>query len=573
MGVIEVRSRRLHGNRRPPASVRTGGALCALALSCSPFLGDVDVDGDITSTDGRSPVANGGFLPVIPAGSVVDSNDMTAADLESSGVCPERSFRCSGAQLDYCDGTTWIPWQLCGSAVLCESEPAGRCLAAACTIGQRRCNDTALEGCNVDGTGWLLLETCESAAYCDAISGCGVEPCLQGQSRCNDSLVEVCRSDGLGWDFVERCASADLCSNDAVSQSAVCVAAACAEGELRCAEDGTRSICNPQRTAFVSCASSDALCNGLGALCSPGDAPLGDPPLEAPPLDDVPPQAPSTPAGGAVDAPEAASCVFGPFAEPERLTNDPSGDYWSPAMSSDSLTVYFGGNRGDDAEHVFSTARANPGAPFVTAILTAGVNSNASEGTPLESFDGRTLYFYSTRPGGQGNRDLWSATRPDRSSDFARPAPLEVINGPGVDHLPWLSRDELTLVFSSIRPGGDGDGDLWVSRRQALEQDFSAPVLLDGVNSPAAEGRAALSSDQLGIIFSSARAGGSGGFDLWSATRGSVGEAFGDVENLGELNGTTAEIDPFLSEDGRELLFVSDRRGRAEIWRATRPCE
>ena len=125
----------------------------------------------------------------------------------AGGACPERSFRCSGAQLDYCDGTTWLPWQLCASATLCESEPAGRCLAPACTIGQRRCNGAALEGCNVDGTGWLPLETCESAAYCDAISGCGVEPCQQGQSRCNDSLVEVCRSDGLGWDFVERCAS------------------------------------------------------------------------------------------------------------------------------------------------------------------------------------------------------------------------------------------------------------------------------------------------------------------------------------------------------------------------------
>ena len=242
-------------------------------------------------------------------------------------------------------------------------------------------------------------------------------------------------------------------------------------------------------------------------------------------------------------------------------------------MSSDSLTVYFGGNRDDQAEHIFSTARANPSAPFVAAALTAGVNSSASEGTPIESFDGRTLYFYSTRPGGPGNRDLWSATRPDRSSNFAAPSPLAAINGPGVDHLPWLSRDELTVVFSSIRPGGDGDGDLWVSRRQAPDQDFSSPVLLDGVNSPAAEGRAALSSDQRSIIFASSRAGGRGAFDLWTATRASVDDGFGEAENLAELNGTSSEIDPFLSEDGRELLFVSDRRGRSEIWRATRPCE
>jgi hypothetical protein len=432
-------------------------------------------------------------------------------------------------------------------------------------VGQRRCNGAALEGCNVDGTGWLPLETCESPAYCDAISGCGVEPCQQGQSRCNDSLVEVCRSDGLGWDFVERCASAELCANDATAQTASCLPAACALGESRCAEDGTRSICNAQRTAFVPCASGDALCNGLGAVCSDG-------PLVEAPLDDLALDESSTPAPGEA-VPEAPSCVFGPFAALERLTNDPNADYWSPAMSSDSLTVYFGGNRGNDAEHIFSTARANPSAPFVTALLTAGVNSNASEGTPVESFDGRTLYFYSTRPGGAGNRDLWSATRPDRGRSFAGPAPVAAVNGPGVDHLPWVARDELTLVFSSIRPGGDGDADLWVSRRDSREQPFSPPALLDGVNSAGSEGRAALSSDQRSIIFASSRDGGQGAFDLWTATRPSLDEPFGDPENLSELNDTSSEIDPFLSEDGRELLFVSDRRGRSEIWRATRPCE
>jgi Tol biopolymer transport system component len=384
--------------------------------------------------------------------------------------------------------------------------------------------------------------------------------------------VEVCRPDGLGWDFVERCASAALCANDRVSQTASCLAAACAPGESRCAEDGTRSVCNAQRTAFVSCASGDALCSGLGAVCSPSDGPLGDPPLDAPP-GGAPLDEPSGAAGDAVVPPEAPRCVFGPFAQLERLTNDPNGNYWSPAMSSDSLTLFFGGSRADDPEHIFSTARANPSAAFVTVSLTAGVNSNASEGTPTESFDGLTLYFYSTRPGGPGDRDLWSATRPDRSSNFARPAPVAAINGPGVDHLPWLSRDELTLIFSSIRPGGEGDADLWVSRREARDQDFAPPLPLEGVNSASYEGRSTLSSNQLGIIFASTRDGGRGGFDLWTATRGSVDEPFGDVENLGELNAESSEFDPFLSEDGRELLFISDRRGRAEIWRATRPCE
>jgi WD40 repeat protein len=361
---------------------------------------------------------------------------------------------------------------------------------------------------------------------------------------------------------VERCASAALCATD-LSQGAVCAPAVCAEGESRCAEDGTRSVCNPERTAFVSCSSGDTPCNGLGAVCSPSDDPLDEAPL----LD------PGAPAMGGTDAPPAAACVFGPFSALERLTNDPSGDYWSPAMSSDSLTVYFGGNRGNQPEHIFSTARANPSAAFVAASLTDGVNSMASEGTPIESFDGRTLYFYSTRPGGAGDRDLWSATRPDRFSTFSRSAPLAGVNSSGIEHLPWVSRDELTLIFSSIRAGGLGGGDLWISRRDARDAEFSEPILLDGVNSAGSEGRATLSFDQRSIIFASTRTGGQGGSDLWTATRATTDESFGAPENLAELNGAGAEIDPFLSEDGRELLFVSDRRGRSEIWRATRLCE
>ena len=86
-------------------------------------------------------------------------------------------------------------------------------------------------------------------------------------------------------------------------------------------------------------------------------------------------------------------------------------------------------------------------------------------------------------------------------------------------------------------------------------------------------GRATLSSDQRSIIFASTRAGGRGGADLWTATRVSLDESFGAAESLGELNSSDGDIDPSLSDDGRELWFVSDRRGRPEIWRATRPCD
>ena len=547
--------------RKRPRGFASGGLLI-VAVSCSPLLGDVDVDE--ASTDGRALGEE--FLPAIPSGaSAVQPSSEAASDEAVRGECAGGSFRCGGAQLDYCDDGAWLPWQMCASALLCESEPAGRCLPPACTVGQRRCNSATLEGCNADGTAWSTIDVCESAAYCNAGAGCRVSPCLNGQSRCNDGLVEVCRSDGLGWDFVERCVSVELCANDPVAQRGVCLDPACARGESRCLDGGTRGVCNAERTAFVPCTGAD--CGGETAGCDPAQAPLGEPPLGEPPLGG-PPAAP-----GSVTDPPALDCVFGPFERLERLTNDSNGDYWSPSMSSDSLTVYFGGNRLDEPEHIFSTVRADPEAEFLVASPTRGVNSVSSEGTPVESFDGRTLYFYSTRPGGRGDRDLWVVTRADRSSDFASPSNLASVNSTGDDQLPWLSRDELMLVFSSTRAGGSGSADLWVSRRASRGEAFSAPAALGGVNSSAYEGRAALASDQRSIIFASRRDGGRGNNDLWAASRTSLAQDFGPAENLVELNSSDADIDPSLSDDGRELLFVSNRRGRSEIFRATRPCD
>jgi len=47
----------------------------------------------------------------------------------------------------------------------------------------------------------------------------------------------------------------------------------------------------------------------------------------------------------------------------------------------------------------------------VPANVGAPVNTAANDGAPALSFDGTTLYFYSTRPGGYGGNDLYVTTR------------------------------------------------------------------------------------------------------------------------------------------------------------------
>lgn len=76
------------------------------------------------------------------------------------------------------------------------------------------------------------------------------------------------------------------------------------------------------------------------------------------------------------------------------------------------------------------------------------------------------------------------------------------------------------------------------------------------VSSHADEGRASLALDGQRIVFASRRAGGRGGWDLWQATRRDG--RWQQAEPL-PFNSDGDDLDPYLSSDGRWLLFASDR--------------
>ena len=68
----------------------------------------------------------------------------------------------------------------------------------------------------------------------------------------------------------------------------------------------------------------------------------------------------------------------------------------------------------------------------------------------------------------------------------------------------------------------------------------------------------AISSDELTLIFSSDRPGGEGDYYLWVATRSSVEEPFGNITNLGkQINTEGKEEFPTLRSDTR-LYYSSD---------------
>ena len=51
-----------------------------------------------------------------------------------------------------------------------------------------------------------------------------------------------------------------------------------------------------------------------------------------------------------------------------------------------------------------------------------------------------------------------------------------VVNGPAADCCPNVSADGLTLYFSSGRPGGFGDYDIWYCTRPSVDAPWGPPV-------------------------------------------------------------------------------------------------
>jgi hypothetical protein len=192
------------------------------------------------------------------------------------------------------------------------------------------------------------------------------------------------------------------------------------------------------------------------------------------------------------------------------------------------------------------------------------VNSLSGDAIDFVSYDGLEMYFDSRRPGGYGNWDIWVSTRETTDDDWEEPVNLgSTINTSQGDTCAIISSNGLELYFSSNRPGGYGNYDLWMSSRTKTTDNWSDPVNLGlPVNSSNMDGGPFLTADGLELYFYSQRSGGYGSDDIWVSRRANKNDPWGEPTNLGPIvNSSASESFPFLSYDGLLLLFSEDYYG------------
>jgi hypothetical protein len=281
---------------------------------------------------------------------------------------------------------------------------------------------------------------------------------------------------------------------------------------------------------------------------------------------------------------ESAPTSFSIFSTPQNLGPSTDGDENSPFIAPNGLSMYFSGQRSGTigGGDIWVSRRPTPFSAWGPAEnLGPVINTAGNDNTPTLSLDGKTMFFNSDRTdlGGIGGQDIYMTTRTNASDDFGWTTPINLgpnINTTGNDGGAAYFEDPATgtaaLYFVAIRSGGFGDLDIYQSLRLP-GGSFLAPQNVTSLNSPAREARPSIRRDGLEMFFTSDRAGGVGGIDIYVSTRASIQSPWNAPVNVVALNTATTDGAPTHSPDGSAIYFSSPRAGgsgRPDLYSAVR---
>jgi Tol biopolymer transport system component len=236
------------------------------------------------------------------------------------------------------------------------------------------------------------------------------------------------------------------------------------------------------------------------------------------------------------------------------------GDEYGPTFTPDGKELCYTTRQVREKEETIVCASQKGSAWSAPKPQAFSGNRNLDK-EPYFSPDGKRLFFASQRAF-EGrkvapNFDVWMVERTGAS--WSAPVHLDGdVNTAGYENYPAVSARG-TLFFARRDPRTQND--LFAAREE--NGKYHAMRLPDGVNTEYTDADPYVAPDESYMIFSSDRPGGLGEGDLYVTRRS--GDAWSAPKSLGrKVNSTDYEYTPFVTADGQWLYFS---RGWGDIWR------
>lgn len=214
---------------------------------------------------------------------------------------------------------------------------------------------------------------------------------------------------------------------------------------------------------------------------------------------------------------------------------------YSPTISADGMTLIFQADLFKQGTYKIYSKYKNRSKWTKPKILN-NVNSNYPDGGCFMTYDQNYLIITSKRPGGYGGVDLWMSQR--QGNTWSLPENIEApINSSGYDGFASLSPDGQYLYFvrecrEKTKCKADKFG-IYVSEKR--DSTWSTPILLPPpINTEYCEFGPVILADGKTLIFSSTRPGGNGNYDLYKSVQREDG-TWEEPINLGRYINTKYE--------------------------------
>ncbi len=247
--------------------------------------------------------------------------------------------------------------------------------------------------------------------------------------------------------------------------------------------------------------------------------------------------------------------VFAPKNMGQNVNSD-ALEYF-PSFTIDGSRVIFTRRQNSD-EDFYESDFVN--GSWTKAEPVAGkINTNYNEGAQNISQDGEWLIFTGCNyPEGEGSCDLYIAFR-TKNGGWTEPENMgRIINTEFWESSPSLSPDKKSLYFSSSRAGGYGGKDIWVTQRNNAGKWSQPRNLGASVNTAADEGCPFIHADNQTLYFNSDGHRGYGLTDLFLVKK-NPDETWGKAVNLGyPINTIDDEGSIIVSPDGKTSYYASD---------------